>query len=427
MRRVKVIVLAGGGVLVVLVCVLAVLATVSARRTREAQAASVPAPLAIGTELPRPRRLPDLHLVSASGRPASSRSWRGKWVVLAPSMTLCHEVCPMTTEVLTQLAHEVRAAGLTKQVVVADATVDPWRDSPRRLRAYRRLSDADFPMYTGTQAEIRRLWRFFGVTYKRVPEGNRPDIDWLTHKPETFDVQHEDAFFIIDPGGQELVVNEGMPKLTGRLPAALRRLLSRAGEHNLAHPQLPWTSQEVVDDLLHVMNRDLPAGAASENVAAPDARQAQRALADSPTALASLHRQAGRLITTHQGLADRIAQLRGHPIVINAWASYCGPCQTEFPLFAAASAHFGRHVAFIGADINEPTSPARSFLAQHPVSYPSYPSTPTGLARWGDIEGLPTTMYLSSSGKALDVHTGPYDSLASLDNDVRHYALGAKG
>ena len=427
MRRLRLIAIGGGAVLIGLICVLAVLANVNARRSRDASAGAVPAPLAIGTELRRPRRVPDVRLVSASGRTVSPRAWRGKWVVLAPSMTLCHEVCPMTTAVLMELTHQIKAAGLARRVVVADATVDPWRDTPARLRAYQRLTGSHFSMLTGTRANLRRLWAFLGVVYKRVPQGNPPDVDWMTHRPETFDVEHTDAVFIIDPAGQELVEDQGMPKLDGRLPTQLRRLLSSEGDRNLAHPQLPWSSREVVDDLLHVMNRNLPAAAAPKRTVAPTAGEARRALVGSPSALASLHRQAGQIITAGQTLRDRLGQLRGHPVVINAWASYCGPCQAEFPLFAAASARYGRQVAFVGADTNDQLGSARSFLARHPISYPSYATTSAALSPWANILGLPTTIYLSASGKVLDRHTSQYDSLTALENDVQHYALGTTG
>ncbi len=59
-------------------------------------------------------------------------------------MTLCHEVCPLTTGALMELVNDVRLAGLSRQVVIAEATVDPWRDSPFRLRAYQKLTGANF-------------------------------------------------------------------------------------------------------------------------------------------------------------------------------------------------------------------------------------------------------------------------------------------
>jgi cytochrome c biogenesis protein CcmG/thiol:disulfide interchange protein DsbE len=255
------------------------------------------------------------------------------------------------------------------------------------------------------------------VFYKRLAQGDPPDLDWMTHKSETFDVEHTDAVFIIDPAGQERVEDEGMPKLTGRLSTQLRLLLDDNGDHNLAHPQLPWSSQEVLADLMHVMNRNIPLTAAPKTVSAPTAAEARRALVGSPTVLASLHAQAGQLLTAGQTLGIRLRQLRGHPVVINAWASSCTPCQAEFPLFAAASARYGRHVAFIGADTNDTTDSARSFLTRHPISYPSYPTTSASLSSWANIEGLPTTIYLSPSGKVLNVHIGEYDSLSASTSD----------
>jgi cytochrome oxidase Cu insertion factor (SCO1/SenC/PrrC family) len=215
--------------------------------------------LAIGTELQRPRPVPHIPLVDAAGHRTSLAAWRGKWIVLAPSMTLCHEVCPITTGALIQLTNQIKRAGLSHRVVVVEATVDPWRDSPARLRAYRRLAGVNFQMLTGTRSQIRRLWRFFGVAYRRVPEGHPPDIDWMTHKPETFDVDHTDGLFLISPSGQERIVNEGMASVQGRLSPPLRTLLSSQGDHNLTHPQLPWTATEALDDIDFLMGRSRPA------------------------------------------------------------------------------------------------------------------------------------------------------------------------
>jgi cytochrome oxidase Cu insertion factor (SCO1/SenC/PrrC family)/thiol-disulfide isomerase/thioredoxin len=407
-------------VLAALLVALAVLATVD--KGQGNSESSVPAPLATGTALSQPRKVPAVELLDEQGKPFSLSQWRGRWVVLAPSLTLCHEVCPMTTGALTQLTNEVRQAGLSKQVVVAEATVDPWRDSPARLRAYRRLSGANFAMLTGSPAEIHRLWKFFGVYYERVPQGNPPDVDWLTHKPETFDVQHTDGLFFIDPAGQERIAEQGMP-FVKQLSPTLRSLLNDQGRQNLAHPQTPWTAAEALDDLYYLMNRNIPATAAPK-VVPPTAAQARQALAGSPAALAGLHAQGGQLLGSAGALSARLDALRGYPVVLNAWAAWCPPCRSEFSLFALAAAKYGKRVGFLGIDTNDTASDARAFLKKHPISYPSYQLSSAQLAPLATLQGMPTTIYLSPEGKVLNVHTGQYDTEATLQNDIERYALG---
>jgi cytochrome oxidase Cu insertion factor (SCO1/SenC/PrrC family)/thiol-disulfide isomerase/thioredoxin len=147
-------------------------------------------------------------------------------------------------------------------------------------------------------------------------------------------------------------------------------------------------------------------------------------LAGSPAPLATVHRQANRLLGAEPALAARIRALRGYPIVINAWASWCAPCRSEFDLFASASARYGRRVAFLGANTNDSPGDARTFLAQHPVSYPSYETTTTNLSDLAVVGGLPTTIYINPAGKVVFVHTGQYDAQGTLDQDISSYALG---
>lgn len=414
-------VIAGTALLAVLLVALAVVATVD-KGQGNSTSNGVPAPLATGTALSHPRKVPSLKLLDEQGKPFSLSQWRGRWVVLAPSLTLCHEVCPMTTGALTQLTNEVRQAGLSKQVVVAEATVDPWRDSPTRLRAYRRLSGANFAMLTGSQREIHRLWQFFGVYYQRVPQGRPPDVDWLTHQPETFDIQHTDGIFFIDPAGQERIAEQGMPSVA-HLSPTLKSLLNDQGRQNLAHPQTPWTADEALDDLYYLMNRNIPAGA-TPRVVPPGAAQARQALEGSPAALAALHAEAGQLLGSAGALSARLSSLRGYPLVLNAWAAWCGPCRSEFGLFASAAARYGKRVGFLGIDTNDAASDARAFLAKHPISYPSYQLTSSQLAPLATLQGMPTTIYISPAGKILNVHTGQYDTEATLQNDIERYALG---
>ena len=411
----------------ILAVTLAVLVAVSNKKSDGSSAATpVPAPFAVGTELPRPRHLPSFQLVDSAGKPYQLNDTHGKWIVLAPSMTLCREVCPMTTGALEELKSTLAKDGIGNDVDVVETTVDPWRDSPARLRAYKREFGADFTMLTGSTHEIRKFWNWFHVQFYRVPEGKPADIDWWTHKPETFDINHTDAVFVIDPAGQERVVSDGMPELQGTLPKRLRSLLDSEGVTNLKHPETPWTADQVADDVLNMMGRAVPPSQVAK-VVPPSVSDARSELRGSPAALKRLHAQAGQLLGSTSALSARLHTLHGYPIVLNVWASWCPACREEFPFFATAAARYGRQVAFLGVDNNDPeASDARSFLASHPVSYPSYTSTSASLAPLAAIEGMPTTIFINQAGKVVFVHLDQYQSLSALENDIGQYSLGIK-
>jgi cytochrome c biogenesis protein CcmG/thiol:disulfide interchange protein DsbE len=150
-------------------------------------------------------------------------------------------------------------------------------------------------------------------------------------------------------------------------------------------------------------------------------------LAGSPVPLAALHAQANEILPGGlSALRARLAELRGHPVVINKWASWCQPCRAEFGAFQRASVAQGREVAFIGVDSGDSSrSDALAFLRSFPVSYPSYydESGQAGAAVT-DSTFTPVTVFYDRNGRQY-IHQGPYPSTAKLERDVRRYALDA--
>jgi cytochrome c biogenesis protein CcmG, thiol:disulfide interchange protein DsbE len=154
--------------------------------------------------------------------------------------------------------------------------------------------------------------------------------------------------------------------------------------------------------------------------------QMQARLAGSPPALAALHAQAGELLPgdTH-ALHARLASLRGEPVVINKWASWCEPCRAESGVFQRAAVSLGREVAFIGLDSGDTSSSdARRFLRNFPQSYPSYYDHSGSLGEaLTDSSFTPVTVFYNRAGGQY-IRQGPYLSVAKLEEDVRRYALG---
>jgi thiol-disulfide isomerase/thioredoxin len=151
-----------------------------------------------------------------------------------------------------------------------------------------------------------------------------------------------------------------------------------------------------------------------------------KALAGSPAPLAALHRQANELLGGGQDAYDaRLAKLRGYPVVVNAWASWCGPCRFEFPYFQRAAAEYGKRVAFLGIDSEDSDDAAATFLAEAPVPYPSYTDPDKAVREsFGAGLGLPDTAFYDRDGRLVYLKQGPYDDLAELRGDIRRYALG---
>lgn len=108
--------------------------------------------------------------------------------------------------------------------------------------------------------------------------------------------------------------------------------------------------------------------------------------------------------TLRRALADgriSLTELRGYPIVINFWASWCIPCKTEAPLLAAsARAHAGT-VAFLGIDIQDFTSDAHKFLRRYKTNYVSVRDGGSSTYDNYGLTGIPETYYLDRRGRIL--------------------------
>jgi cytochrome c biogenesis protein CcmG/thiol:disulfide interchange protein DsbE len=166
------------------------------------------------------------------------------------------------------------------------------------------------------------------------------------------------------------------------------------------------------------------AGCGGDDGSEAEPPEYETALRGSPPALAALHDQAGELLG---GGADafkaRLEELRGHPVVVNKWASWCGPCRVEFPYFQSQGAKRGTEVAFVGVNSDDGEETAASFLDELPVPYPSYLDPQLEVAAVFDAPTeFPATAFYDSSGELVFVRRGTYASEEDLAADIERYA-----
>ena len=150
-----------------------------------------------------------------------------------------------------------------------------------------------------------------------------------------------------------------------------------------------------------------------------------KALAGSPPPLAALHKQANELLPGGTDAYEKqIADLRGYPVVVNLWASWCVPCRAEFPSLQKLSARYGKKVAFLGVNSQDSDDAAATFLREAPVPYPSYTDPDKHIYdSLGGTLGFPNTAYYDRTGELVYVKPGQYPDEAAMEADIRRYAL----
>jgi cytochrome c biogenesis protein CcmG, thiol:disulfide interchange protein DsbE len=165
-------------------------------------------------------------------------------------------------------------------------------------------------------------------------------------------------------------------------------------------------------------------GSGTPKSAAVSSTELQKAFAGSPPVLASIHDQGSELLGGgRNAFTKRLSDLRGHPVVVNKWAAWCGPCRQEFPWLQQLSVKYGKTVAFLGVDSNDVSSDAKQFLKQLPVSYPSYEDPDLKIAASMNAVGaFPTTIFFDSQGKLVATHIGAYQKRAQMQQDIARYA-----
>lgn len=123
-----------------------------------------------------------------------------------------------------------------------------------------------------------------------------------------------------------------------------------------------------------------------------------------------------------------LASLKGQPVVLNFWASWCGPCITEHPVLEWGAQEFGRDARFLGVVFEDTDENARAFLRKHGESFTQLVDPRSRIAVDFGVAGVPETYFIDANGIILGKHVGPIDpdSLAAGIRALRESAPGAQ-
>lgn len=107
------------------------------------------------------------------------------------------------------------------------------------------------------------------------------------------------------------------------------------------------------------------------------------------------------------GQTINLAQLRGRPVVLNFWATWCGPCYEEHPTLVANARAMQPGVQFLGVVFQDTEEKIQKFLNERGRAYPTVVDDAGKTAIAYGVGGVPETFFLDSSGTIVAKFSGP--------------------
>ena len=112
-------------------------------------------------------------------------------------------------------------------------------------------------------------------------------------------------------------------------------------------------------------------------------------------------------IALFSGQSATLAELRGRPVVINFWASWCPPCKVEAPVFERGYQRYKDRVNFVGINIWDNEAEAQKFLQSFALSYPNGPNPKGDIPIEYGLTGIPETYFVNKDGVLTHRWIGP--------------------
>lgn len=312
---------------------------------------------------------PGFTLTDQRGQPVSLSSMRGKAVILTFNDNHCQELCPL-------YAQDVRAASadlgsLTRRVAFVAVNVNPFYPQVRYDVAFDHENDlsglADWYYLTGSLPTLDTVWRAYGAQPTTGPDQS---------------VDHTSAIWFIDPQGRV-------------------RALGNYGNDTADSTRWGYGLASMAEDLLGVHR---PLGA-RVSLAAPVSRSATAPTFSLPALDESAH-------------TVSLQALRGQPVVLNFFATWCSDCQAEAASLGTEARKLAGKAAFVGIDVDGSAPQAARFVHRYGIRYPIAMDQSGSTAGTYGVTGLPTTVFISASGREVSRHIGaisPGELAAEVD------------
>lgn len=121
-------------------------------------------------------------------------------------------------------------------------------------------------------------------------------------------------------------------------------------------------------------------------------------------------------LTTLDGAQFSLSELRGTPVVLNFWATWCGPCQRELPAMQAAAERYDGLVVIAGVDQGEDAGTVQPFVDELQLTFPIPMDAEQDVGQRYNIKGLPTTFFIDGEGIIRRVWAGEMNSVTLAEN-----------
>lgn len=133
-----------------------------------------------------------------------------------------------------------------------------------------------------------------------------------------------------------------------------------------------------------------------------------QASGDKPQAAAAADRLAPDFtLTDLDGNQVSLSHFSGQPVVVNFWATWCGPCKAEIPHLIEAHERERGEVIFLAISVEEPRDIVRRFATENGMSFTILLDERGRVASDYQVKGIPTTFFISRDGEIVARYVGP--------------------